>query len=723
MAVTVLDPHDTQALTQDASTAINDLNANNFSGAWQTALASSGMYNKPGQAGYNAAMGSATQDPLLAAMESSSGLKALDPSKQWTGAQTSQFYNAFNQQGAYHGQQIAGQGGGAESLGKNPYGNWGDASKIGGDATANIAQEGATPDIQRFAGATPTKSFLGKYGMDIAALVATVATMGAATPLLAAAIGAGTMVAGNAAAGNATTWKSAAEDAAVGALGAAVPAAGSYIGGAGGLGIGTAAGTALAGAGVGAARGAVTGGNIGMDALVGGAAAGAASAYGSGAGRVAGYAAGQAGNAAGLNNAPTGGSGGNMMSSGGNTQSPNYGSMFSGLAGMAAPILSGIGANNQASMQNNAYTTAGNAANSGNMFGTMGMNGMNTQFNNGQLNMDPGSMGGAASGFNNFAGNQLGMANAYGQGGVPQNVSQGFGNYNNQLNQSSMFNGMGQNTAAGVMGQGANMLGTANANMQGAYNTALTSGQQALNPQIQQQSNALLNSNFERGMSGTSGGALQTQALQNSFNTAELQNQSNALNTGQNIFNSTVNAGNSMFNSGAGQMGNFNNAGANYGNQGMQGAMNYNAFSPQLAGMYNNNANSATTGMGNINSMMLNNANMGLQSTANMGTQMNRGAMTQTSGANTYNGGLASYAGGVLGAPGATNNLMNGASSLFSGMSGLSNMFGNNTASSGTYGGSTSSNPANFSGTNYVDPSMSQAPVFDPNSVSMPSGF
>jgi hypothetical protein len=270
---------------QDISTVQSDLNSNNFTGAWNTALQSSGLFDQ-GQS-YKTLMNSATKDPLLAAMEGD--VSALDPSKQWTAAQTNQFYNAFNSEGAYHGQQITGQGGGVESLGKNPYGLWGASSAIssGSDAKANETQAGNTPDVTRFVGQHPTTSFLGKYGADIAALALTAVTMGAAAPLAGAlftgdlatsALGVGLAGAGIGAAGTAAidagfgkplTLGSVAGGALSG-LGAsgALGGIGSAVGKATGL--GSTAGGALVGAGVGAAGSALNHGNIGLGALAGG---------------------------------------------------------------------------------------------------------------------------------------------------------------------------------------------------------------------------------------------------------------------------------------------------------------------------------------------------------------------------------------------------------------------------------------------------------------------
>src|SRR5271166_5954928 len=220
-------PANSPAFLNAAQTAYNDLNSGNYAGAWNAALGTSSMF------GTN--MGSTTTDPLLQALETSKGLQAFDPSKQWNQSSLDAYYAAFNGTGAYHGNNA-----GNQYLGKNPYGDWGAASAIssGSDQAANIAQEGMTPDVARFAGARPTKSFLSKYGTDIAALGLAIAApyaIGALAPEVSAAAAIGTS----------------------GATGAATGAIGSI--GAG----------ALYGAGSGAALGALSGGNVGKDALLG----------------------------------------------------------------------------------------------------------------------------------------------------------------------------------------------------------------------------------------------------------------------------------------------------------------------------------------------------------------------------------------------------------------------------------------------------------------------
>jgi hypothetical protein len=263
-----------QLYGQDVSTVESDLANDNFTGAWSTALASSGLFDTKG---YSAAMQSETSDPLLGALENNAA--ALDPNKQWTSAETNNFYSAFDAQGAYHGQQVVGQGGGVEALGKDPSGLWGNAASIanGSDAKANETQVGNAPDVARFVGARPSQSFLSKYGGDIAMLAAAVAApelIGAIAPAIGG-IGAGAVVGGGlSAATDAITGRPLTAGSVLGgALGGAAGAgltglAGNAINGATGLG-GTVS-TGLAGAGIGATRTALTGGNVGIGALTGG---------------------------------------------------------------------------------------------------------------------------------------------------------------------------------------------------------------------------------------------------------------------------------------------------------------------------------------------------------------------------------------------------------------------------------------------------------------------
>lgn len=649
-----------------AARVINDLNNNNFADAWSTAESTAAAY------GTNTK--SATVDPLLQAMESSQGLQTLDPSKQWTSADDTAFYKALGQSaGAKNG----------NLLGQNPYGQWGsiEAMTSGKDAANNAAQEGTTPDALRFAGQVPTSSFLSKYGAPIVGAIASVAMMAEGMPPLATAVvGQAATDVGNVAAGH---------EQSIGAGGpagmilqdtlASIPGFQTGLANSLGGGLGGAMG---AGAIVGGASGALTGGLKGAITGAASSAATAGAGYGLGSNGL-GLSSGLAGFGSSVVGSLTRNLVGGALSGGSNTVGGNgmmtngANSVLGGLGTLMGPIGSLMGSSQSGSMANNANTTAGNAGASGNNFGFTGMGGMGGSYSNGQLNLNPGQYGPAANQFSQFMNNQGGMANMFGQGGVPGNVTQGFNQFNRQIGQGIGAANYGVGSGMNMMNMGTNMLNSANGNQAMAYQTALNAGQQALNPQIQQQSNALLNSNFAKGMSGTSGGALQTQALQNSFNTAELQNQNQAVGQGLNAFNSTMSAGQGMFNSGASQMGNFNNQGVSFGQQGMSGAMNYNMFSPQLAGMYQNNANSAASGSSTINNMMLGNYQAGQGAVTNAGNQMNAAARNEIGAAGAYgNNNMWSQLGAGLSAPGAVSGLLGGASSLFGGLtSSLGNLF------------------------------------------------
>jgi hypothetical protein len=265
-----------------ANIAITDLNSGDYAGALQAGLDSGKLYNTN--------YGSTTTDPLLQALESSQGLQELDPSKKWDANSIQQYYAAFGANPVTQGKQ-AGTADAGESWGQNPYGLWGDPSKIASaDAQTNINTQGdnSAPDIERFAGAQPTKSFMSKYGADIAALAATALSFGVAAPALAGALAADGIASGlaagaiaggvmggvNAAAIDAITGKPLTlGSVAGGALGGAaggglLPLAGGAINDATGL--GSTLSTGIAGAGIGAAKSALTGGNVGLGALTGG---------------------------------------------------------------------------------------------------------------------------------------------------------------------------------------------------------------------------------------------------------------------------------------------------------------------------------------------------------------------------------------------------------------------------------------------------------------------
>jgi hypothetical protein len=270
-----------QGLQSYANIAIGDLNSGNYAGALQAGLDSGELYNTN--------YGSTTTDPLLQALESSQGLQELDPTKKWDASSIQQYYSAFGANSVTTGTQ-AGTADAGESWGKNPYGTWGDPTKIAADAQTNISTQGdnSAPDLQRFVGARPTTSFLGKYGADIAALAATALSFGVAAPALAGALAADGIASGLAAGAIAGGVMGGVNTLAVDAITGKPITAGGFLGGAlsgaagGGLtglaggaindatGLGSTVSTGLAGAGIGAGKAALTGGNVGLGALTGG---------------------------------------------------------------------------------------------------------------------------------------------------------------------------------------------------------------------------------------------------------------------------------------------------------------------------------------------------------------------------------------------------------------------------------------------------------------------
>lgn len=417
------------------------------------------------------------------------------------------------------------------------------------------------------------------------------------------------------------------------------------------------------------------------------------------------------------------------------------GSLLTGLGQLGSTALSTYGQVGQSQAQQGAYNEATTAANFS-PWSISGAGGLGATGSNGQYNINSGVFGTAANNFGNFAGQQSTLAGMAGSGANPTGVTAAGNTAMSVLNpnvtgtQSNLYGAMGANGfsqgAAGNLaamgnsqlnnpligqanGQASNLLGSAGANYNSAYQTSLNSQLAALNPQIQQQSNALLNSNFERGQSGTSGGALNVQALQNSFNTADLQAQSNAVAQANSLMGTTYNAANTASGIGTAQqysgtnmvnsgLSNFNNAtgltntlsnsiygqntglaqtNASLGQQGLSTQENLAAFSPQLASLYQNNANSAISGASGINNMGLATANLGAQLGNDQSTQQNAAARNLTAlttannynanSGNAYSGLLSSIFGGGNGISGnsALGSILGGASSLFGSGSGI----------------------------------------------------
>lgn len=268
-------------LQQYAKIAIAALDKGDYATALQAGLDSGTLYHT----NYD----SPTTSPLLADLESSAGLKALDPSKKWTPADITAYYKAFAANPVTTGTQ-AGTAQAGQSWGKNVYGTWGDPSKIAvNDSQANIntAGDNSAPDVGRFVGARPTQSVISKWIGPIITVVAAVFApeiLPALAPLLGgSAIAAG--VAYGAAVGaisSAASGGNIGQGALLGGIGGGIGGAGlnSAVGGAvrsatglGTTGIGGVVGSAITGAvtgaGTGAIKGAITGQGAGAGALSG----------------------------------------------------------------------------------------------------------------------------------------------------------------------------------------------------------------------------------------------------------------------------------------------------------------------------------------------------------------------------------------------------------------------------------------------------------------------
>lgn len=293
------------------------LNSGNYSGAWgyaagfgnaagvETAGANplAGINNFANSTGNSSAYGitneTSTANPLIEDLINGGDLNTLDPSlaSTWNPTTEAAYYAAAT---PYYNPDL---------LGANPYGEWGDPSKLAADGTAN-ANAGYTPDFERFAGATPSVNgggFLGTLA-DIApygaAAILAAASAGTLAPAIGgiaggaaagAAAGAGSTLSGEILSGGDPSLAAAGKGALTGAITGGIGAAaapltntisegiGDYTGLSGGTTDAIAGGLVKGGLGAaaGAGEAALTGNNVGDGAITGGVSGAASGAVGS----------------------------------------------------------------------------------------------------------------------------------------------------------------------------------------------------------------------------------------------------------------------------------------------------------------------------------------------------------------------------------------------------------------------------------------------------------
>lgn len=185
-----------------------------------------------------------------------------------------------------------------------------------------------------------------------------------------------------------------------------------------------------------------------------------------------------------------------------------------------------------------------------------------------QLNTNLGNyLNPAFGGLGALAAGQVGQAGMASQGGIPANIQQALmglqGNMQGpQGTQGGLYGQLGgmagmQMGQGMLAGQGFNQIMGANGNYNSAYNNALQAQMGFLNNQqghaMQQNSDA----QFQRGQMGTSGGALQTQAMAQGFGLADAQAQQYAASQGLAAQGQALGQGNAMLGN---AFGNYNNS-------------------------------------------------------------------------------------------------------------------------------------------------------------------
>lgn len=467
-----------------------------------------------------------------------------------------------------------------------------------------------------------------------------------------------------------------------GALMGGAGAAASGLLGSGGLGLDPALAKGLAGAGTGALRGALTGSGAGMGALSGGvsgALSGLNSDLGGNAftGALVGFGASQLTNAIGGSNNVSTPNPLQAATTSSGTSGTDINSLMQMLGGATGTGLGIAANNNQSSMQQNAYTTAGNAAN----YQPWSVGGVagGAQFNNGQISLGTGGFN--PNSFSGLSNSAYGQAQQYANGGLPAGVTAAGNTAMSQYGMGQTTANQGVNQSNAMYNQGSNLVNGANGNYNSAYNTSLNAATQALQPSFQQQTNALQNQQFSTGMSGTSGGALQTQAVMNAQNQALLQAQQNAVGQANTAYGTALNSGTSLMNSGLSNMGNFNTQGSAMATNGLNAQQGLAAFSPQLAGMYSNVGQQGVTAASGLNQIGTSDAGLGLTAMQTGGNNMNNAARTQGAISQSSN-----YTNPAAGYATALNSLFGSAAgSGASGLGGLGSLF------SSLFGGSSGS--------------------------------
>lgn len=263
----------------DWQTLANYVQSGDYKNAWKFASTFGNSVQEFSYSNNNSKLGGVHSTPaqgndMIRELESPGGLNQLAPGKQWSAADTSNFYTAAT---PYWNEA---------TLGKNiKGGGWNPVADMANSAATDSAQKGGAPNIERWGGYAHHGDFgdhvfsvVDQYAMPVAAgILAGIATGGTGAAPVYAGMAAG--AAGSAASSlqNDTpiTLKSIGTGAATGALGGALLPVSSGISGSltnAGVNstVANAIGRGVVGAGTGALSGAITGRGAGNGAIYGG---------------------------------------------------------------------------------------------------------------------------------------------------------------------------------------------------------------------------------------------------------------------------------------------------------------------------------------------------------------------------------------------------------------------------------------------------------------------